>query len=233
MSQASRAGDSSQSVASPFVNLVHGGVVALGLMAAVVLAGQSGNRALPGGEWQQWVSGIIARPVVEAKVEEPPEIDEFGAGSLPRLKATLRPVVEYLAQRYRVSDSAMERLVAAAHLAAGRFELDPLLIISVMAIESSFNPFAESGFGAQGLMQVVPRFHPEKLREFKSDNPLLDPVANIHIGARVLKEYIQRTGGVRAGLQQYGGASNDPEARYAAKVMAERQRLLQALGRRT
>ena len=82
---------------------------------------------------------------------------------------------------------------------------------------------------AQGRMQVVPRFHLDKLPE--EDASFLDPVTNVQVGARVLKESISRNGGLEDGLQQFGGAVNDAARRYSAKVLAEKQRLEQAAQR--
>jgi soluble lytic murein transglycosylase-like protein len=104
--------------------------------------------------------------------------------------------------------------------------VDPLLLVAVMAIESRFNPFAESPMGAQGLMQVIPKFHPDKV-DVKSDkSAMFDPETNIRVGALVLKEYIRSTGSVERALQQYGGVG-DPSAPYASKVMAVKAMLSQ------
>ena len=46
-----------------------------------------------------------------------------------------------------------------------------------------------------------------------------------------LKEYIRLTGSLEAGLQQYAGAANDGEGLYAAKVLAEKQRIESAIRR--
>jgi soluble lytic murein transglycosylase-like protein len=58
---------------------------------------------------------------------------------------------------------------------------------------------------------------------------VLDPVTNIALGARILKEYIRRTGSLEAGLQFYNGALADPTSQYAQKVFAEKERLQQAV----
>ena len=108
-------------------------------------------------------------------------------------------------------------------------QLDPLLIIAVIGIESRFNPFSESVVGAKGLMQVVPRYHQDKLPEDADQAAFLNPVINVQVGARVLQESIRRNGGLESGLQQFGGAVTDPERRYASKVLAEKQRLEQAV----
>ena len=137
-----------------------------------------------------------------------------------------RALVNYLARRYRVASSATEQLVDAAYDAGQQVGLDPLLILAVMAIESRFNPIAESGVGAKGLMQVIPKHHQDKLSDHGGEVAVLDPTTNILLGARILKEYIRRTGSLEAGLQFYNGALGDASAQYAQKVLAERERLL-------
>lgn len=139
----------------------------------------------------------------------------------PRMRAAL----ESVSRRYRVSMEGVKPIFEAAQAAGRDLHLDPLLIIAVIGIESGFNPFSESIMGAQGLMQVIPRYHPEKIPEGAGGSALLDPVTNVHVGAQVLKESIRRNGGLVGGLQQFAGATDDPDQRYANKVMAEKQRL--------
>jgi len=142
-----------------------------------------------------------------------------------------RAVASYVSRRYRIAPETTEVFVGAAQEAGREVGLDPLLIIAVMAVESRFNPVAESVVGAKGLMQVVPRHHLDKLMEHGGAGAVLDPVTNIALGARILKEYIRRTGSLEAGLQFYNGALADPSSQYAQKVLAERERLQQAVRR--
>ena len=139
----------------------------------------------------------------------------------PRLQAAL----DYSARRYRVSPQALTPIFEAAEYNAQKLGLDPLLIVSVIAVESNFNPFSESVMGAQGLMQVIPRFHKEKFPPDASDQHLFDPVANVAVGSQVLHEYIRRQGSISAGLQQFNGAINDPGQAYANKVLAVKERM--------
>jgi soluble lytic murein transglycosylase-like protein len=135
-----------------------------------------------------------------------------------------------VARKFRVSEVATREFVRAAYLEASRLQLDPLLIVAVIAVESRFNPVAQSESGAMGLMQVIPRFHAEKFDALRHSS-VLDPRANIQVGARILKEYIARGGTEPAGLQLYNGAPGDPEAAYSTRVLAERQWLKDALRR--
>lgn len=148
----------------------------------------------------------------------------------PTLGVRMRHALDYTSRRYRLSAAALEPIFVAAELAAKERGLDPLLVIAVIGIESSFNPLAQSVAGAQGLMQIIPRFHADKLPPEKRSGAaeklaLFDPATNIHVGTQALHEYIRAGGGVAEGLQQFAGATGDPERGYTAKVLAELERL--------
>jgi len=135
-------------------------------------------------------------------------------------------VTNWLSKRYRVANDATNMLVSAAYLTAKDIKLDPLLILSVMAIESGLNPFAESPVGAQGLMQVMSKVHQEKFDDLGGVKAALNPVANIRVGAQILKEYVTRGGSVEAGLKLYvGAAMSDNDGGYGNKVIAEYKKL--------
>lgn len=223
MSFAVRVRKFSSQVWSLFVHFAHGGVVVTGVMALVVVGGFLTGRLGP--------VDVIASH--DDPVAETVAMAQDTEAADAQLDARMRAVAEYLSKRYRVSSIAIEPLVLAAQEAGQRFSLDPLLLLAVMAIESRFNPFAESVMGAKGLMQVIPRFHVEKVADAsdvsEAQVALLDPMTNIQVGAWVLRESISRAGSVERGLQFYNGAPDDPSTRYANKVLAEKQRIEQAL----
>lgn len=135
-------------------------------------------------------------------------------------------VTNWLSKRYHVSNDATNMLVSAAYLTAKDIKLDPLLILSVIAIESGFNPFAESPVGAQGLMQVMSKVHQDKFDDVGGVKAALNPIANIRVGAQILKEYVTRGGSIQAGLKLYvGAAMTDSDGGYGSKVLAEYNRL--------
>jgi soluble lytic murein transglycosylase-like protein len=156
-------------------------------------------------------------------VSEPPVEEDRKLAGDPRQQEL---VTNWLSKRYRVAADATDMLVSAAYLTANEMKLDPLLILSVMAIESRFNPFAESPVGAQGLMQVMSKVHRDKFEDHGGLKAALDPVANIRVGSRILKEYVTRGGSIEAGLKLYVGAGAfETDDGYGAKVLAEYQRL--------
>ena len=140
-----------------------------------------------------------------------------------------RAVTGFIARRYRVADEAAARFVATAYRAGKESSVDPLLILAVIAVESRFNPIAESVLGAKGLMQVMAKFHMEKVALHGDQDVLLEPEANIRVGAQILREYLRRFGETEIALQMYAGNFDDANSQYAGKVLAERSRIEQTL----
>jgi len=158
---------------------------------------------------------------------EPPNLVSGAIEALPEtsLEREQRLITEFIAKRYRVSDMAVASYVAAAYRAGEQYSLDPLLILAVMAVESRYNPVAESLVGAKGLMQVMPKYHLDKLADLGGEEALLEPEVNIQVGAQILREYQRRCHDTEAALQMYAGAFDEPSGQYSTKVFAERARL--------
>ncbi|MBS0338664.1 MAG: lytic transglycosylase domain-containing protein [Proteobacteria bacterium] len=178
---------------------------------------------------------ILSQAAVALRATEPPGAN-FSAGPIQPTADSAggreqRAVTEMLAKRYRVAQEAVGGFVAAAYRSGKENAVDPLLILAVISVESRFNPVAESAFGAKGLMQIIPKFHKDKLVEHGGDDALLDPEVNIQVGAEVLREYIRRFGGTETALQAYAGAFEEPNSFYAKQVLSERSRLEQAVSR--
>ncbi len=122
----------------------------------------------------------------------------------------------------------ISRLVQEAWAVGQRAQLDPTLILAIMAVESSFNPFAQSSVGAQGLMQVMTRIHDDKYLAFGGNHAAFDPLTNLRVGVQVLKECIARAGSLEDGLRFYVGAANlADDGGYASKVLSEQAHLRQ------
>lgn len=161
--------------------------------------------------------------------------DESRAASVVPAAVEIADKPEYLAlagflsHRYRLANGSARSLVSAAYDAGEQFGIDPLLLLAVIAIESRFNPIAQSVVGAKGLMQIIPKHHQDKLVRHGGEDAVFDPMINIVLGAEILTEYIGRAGNLEAGLQFYSGARSDASNRYARKVMAEHRRLQNAV----
>ena len=146
----------------------------------------------------------------------------------PALTKEEREVSRYISRKYRVNNDAIALVVDAAYVTGKELSIDPVLLLAVMAVESGFNPFAQSTAGASGLMQLMSSVHRDKLADFGGANIALNPVANVRVGAVVLKDCIRRGGSVADGLRLYVGAGSGDDSGYGARVLQERDRILQA-----
>ena len=132
----------------------------------------------------------------------------------------------YIARKYRVAQTVTNNLTNAAFLVSKEFEVDPILVLAVMAIESRFNPFAESGAGAQGLMQVMTSVHRDKFEDLgHTTEAAFNPVVNLRVGVKILNDCIKRRGSELDGLKCYVGATGPDDGGYSHNVQAERRRM--------
>ena len=194
--------------------------VALALVARPELQQQSETRLMG---WLQSRQPVAAVPDVP---NEPTAIERATAADPKDLPKQQAAVAYWLSKKYRVAPEPISALVAEAFEVGRKTRIDPTLILAVMAVESSFNPFAQSTMGAQGLMQVITTMHSDKYEGFGGELAAFDPVSNLRVGVKVLQDCIARAGSTEGGLRLYVGASSDAtEGGYANKVMAEQSRL--------
>lgn len=175
------------------------------------------------------LSMLMATPELIAKSSEQELANESTPAAPNKFIGDQRQqalVTNWLSKRYRVANDAIDMLVSASYLTAKDTKLDPLLILSVIAIESRFNPFSESPVGAQGLMQVMSRVHKDRFNELGGVKAALNPVANIKVGATILRDCIKAAGSIEGGLKRYVGATdNESDGGYGNLVLAEYRRL--------
>jgi soluble lytic murein transglycosylase-like protein len=215
-------------------------LVGLVVVAALVFTA-SHNDALLSAEaqmltWLQSRHESRSEPDAERAVvpAEPTAVARATAVDPKDLTGQQAAVAQWLSRRYRVAPEPISRLVQEAWLVGQKVGLDPTLILAIMAIESSFNPFAQSSVGAQGLMQVMTKVHDDKYERFGGNHAAFDPVTNLRVGVQVLKECITRAGSLEGGLRYYVGAANLPDdGGYASKVLGEQNYLREILRGKT
>jgi hypothetical protein len=225
-------------ISQGFIATLHNGFALLGLAVMFVTIAmvaqpelrQAGETRLIG-----WLQG--RQPGDAGAAHNPlqfvPAVERATAANPKHLPKEQAAVAFWLSKKYRVAPEPLSVLVAEAWEIGESTRIEPTLLLAVMAIESAFNPFAESPVGAQGLMQVMTRVHSEKYESFGGRLAAFDPVTNLRVGARILQDYIARAGSIEGGLRFYVGAANLPtDGGYGAKVLAEHARLQQvAAGR--
>ena len=216
-------------VADGFFEITHNGFALVGLaivFAALALVARPDLRKTGEEELMGWLQS--RKPAPEATDLEPTAIERTTAASPADLPKQQAAVAYWLSKKYRVAAEPLSVLVAEAYGIGKRTKIDPTLILAIMAVESSFNPFAQSQVGAQGLMQVMTRVHGDKYESAGGTLTAFDPVTNMRVGVKVLQECIARAGSLEGGLRYYVGAANlEDDGGYAGKVLAEHERLVQ------
>ena len=217
-------------VAAGFFQIFHNSLALLGLAVACALAVLAARPDLRLQGEERLGSWLKERQMAHTGFATEPVASQRATAANPQqLPAEQARAVQWISRKYRVAPEPLAALVAEAYETGQRVQMDPTLILAVMAVESSFNPFAQSAVGAQGLMQVMTKVHADKYEYFGGDFAAFDPVSNLRVGIQVLKDCTVRFGSTAGGLKCYVGAAHLPtDGGYAAKVMAEHARIYRA-----
>jgi hypothetical protein len=168
----------------------------------------------------------LAAGNVLSSVADPVAVTRATAADLSELTHQQAILANWIARRYRVAPEPIGALVREAWSIGQRAGLDPTLLLAIMAVESSFNPFAQSQVGAQGLMQVMTRVHDDKYEVFGGTRAAFDPISNVRVGAQVLRDCINQAGSVAEGLRHYVGAALiSDDGGYVNRVLAEQSHM--------
>jgi len=221
-------------VAKGFFDITHNSIALIGvtvIFIAIALFARPELRELGEVKLFGWLQERQAE--ITGLVKDPVAVERATATNPKDLPKQQAIVALWLSKKYHVAPEPISAIVSEAFEVGSRVRLDPALILAVMAVESGFNPFAQSHVGAQGLMQVMTRVHKDKYQHFGGEFAAFDPLANLQVGVKVLMDCIRAAGSIEGGLKYYVGAANvEDDNGYTAKVMAEYTRLQQvALGR--
>jgi len=103
-----------------------------------------------------------------------------------------------------------------------KYNIPPLIVLCLIKEESNFNPLVENKSGALGLMQIIPKYHKNKMDVLGINrNELFYIKNNITVGVQILNEYFGKTGDMTKALQKYVGASHISKAdKYISNIMS-------------
>jgi len=223
-------------VGNGLLEVSHNGLAFLGLLVLTVTIFVAGETEIRHDAEKYALDWLQQRHEARAErdgnlllaMAEPDAVSRATAADPRELNHQQSAVAQWISRRYKVAPEPISRLVQEAWAVGQRAQLDPTLILAIMAVESSFNPFAQSTVGAQGLMQVMTRVHDDKYEVFGGIHAAFDPLTNLRVGVQVLKECIARAGSLEEGLRHYVGAANLPDdGGYASKVLSEQAHLRQ------
>ena len=221
-------------VGNGLLEISHNSLALLGLAVVVALVFVAGRPDLRH-QTETWALGWLqerhesrtAEPEdLTVAAAEPTAVERATAVNPKELTQQQAALAKWISRRYNVALEPIGRLVQEAWSIGQHAGLDPTLILAIAAIESRFNPFAQSAMGAQGLMQVMTRVHVDKYEPFGGTHAAFDPISNLKVGVQVLRECIARAGGLEAGLRWYVGAANlSDDGGYMGKVLTERDHM--------
>ena len=100
------------------------------------------------------------------------------------------------------------------------YKLSPLFVASIIHRETNFKASSVSKSNARGPMQVLAKWHPEKLKKIKIKETDLHSINHgIHVGCWIIKEYLERSNyDYRSALSKYVGAVNNSADSYIKDI---------------
>jgi Transglycosylase SLT domain len=225
--QRGRVGPLSDRILKGVYALTHRGLALLGLTLALVASVALMRPDVREEAEHKLLGWLLERQSADVTLLSEPadRVTAADPSDLPREQARL---AEWISKKYRVAAEPVGALVAEAYAQGRRIQIDPTLILAVMAVESGFNPYAQSAMGAQGLMQVLTRIHTHRYEDFGGRLAAFDPISNLRVGVQVLKDCIRIQGSVEGGLRMYLGGGADGGAGYTSKVLGLQQRMRSA-----
>jgi hypothetical protein len=134
-----------------------------------------------------------------------------------------------IARRFHLAETAAISITRAAFTAAQVSGIDPTLVLAIVAVESKFKPRAVNpATGAKGLMQIMPRWHQDKVLGIGGESSLMLIAPNIAVGAAIMSEYLDaEDGDVQDALGHYLGTTG--AERYVRRVNVEMAHLTRVM----
>lgn len=140
-------------------------------------------------------------------------------------------LAEHISDEHDIEINKAQKIINTTFLEAQRANIEPILMLSVIGVESRYKQFARSKMGAVGLVQVIPTYHRNKINGLKKENlDIWSVEGNIKIGVAIMKEYIALANGdIQRALQMYNGSTRDTKLSYSKKVFNHMDNLDKAL----
>lgn len=170
-----------------------------GLLCAVML--------MPGAALAQSSAVDGEAPPTATRAADNDSGSETGSSEVkPADRQKVDSLSRHIQSKYQLPEHKANHIVREAIHNGKRHQLEPELILAIIAVESTFRERAVSRVGARGLMQVMPGAHSGKIREIGGSHQLFDPTKNIHVGSRILVKYLdENSGNLRRALLSYNG----------------------------
>jgi hypothetical protein len=165
---------------------------------------------------------VLDSPPVRIGRDLPANLEENGDDrARPAITAALTAHLDE--RNSSLSEEEQSRLIEAVLRSSRRHELDPYLVTAVLLVESDARPWAESGKGAIGLMQVMPHM----AEQMSLAGNLATIESNVEAGCFILADNIRRLGEAK-GISSYFWGRHIRGVAYLEKVQRARERVREA-----
>lgn len=132
----------------------------------------------------------------------------------------MQNLAKHIELEFKKPKDYAEKIVVQAAIKAKKHNLSYDLVLAIIATESSFQTTARSHKNAQGLMQVIKKWHPDEISLLKKQK--IDPDSlegSIELGSMVLAKYLkEQKYNEKKALLRYNGSIHDKTEKYAKKV---------------
>lgn len=98
-------------------------------------------------------------------------------------------------------------------------EIEPSLLLGIIATESSFKKYARSREGAVGYTQVLPKYHQDKIK----GRNIFDTYVNIQVGSTILSDCLRKHNNLKKGLGCYNGTSDSKKVKKFQTTITKRK----------
>lgn len=127
---------------------------------------------------------------------------------------------EYINQHCKINCVDEDTLLSASKMVADSLNLDYLILLSIIRVESGYNRKARNG-SSVGLMQVHLKYHRNK---FGNGDPF-NPYSNIFTGAAILKDCMDRWRSNNKAFRCYNGGGDKSYINKVNKALVEVKQL--------
>lgn len=136
-------------------------------------------------------------------------------------------LTEFISKTYKgAGRQEVAEIIEKSYETGRELNIDPILILSIIAAESSFNRKAVSRTDDVGLMQVSLKVHRKRFNAHGGVNKAKDISVGILVGSQIFKEYLDKGKSVENALKLYVGAGiKGNDKGYSAKVRRMRKSL--------
>lgn len=151
----------------------------------------------------------------------------------PTAQEVIRKTKQALTQRipdhYKQADKReVKTVLKHVYIESRASNLDPILVLGLIAAESSFNKLSLSPRGAVGYTQVMPRWHADKIK----DRDIKNTAVNIQVGVKILSDCFRRRKTQRAALACYNGATKNSDIDQYTQAVYSHMRTIRNLAAR-